>query len=50
MNTDNMPKRLDRKTIYESDYVCLYADRVEMPDISLRTIIKYIILRTQSVL
>ena len=32
MNTDNMPKRLDRKTIYESDYVCLYADRVEMPD------------------
>lgn len=32
MKHDNMPKRLERKTIYESEYVCLYADRVEMPD------------------
>ena len=28
----NFPKQLDRKVIYESDWVCLYADKVEMPD------------------
>lgn len=28
---DQMPKRLTRTTIYESDYVCLYADRVQLP-------------------
>ena len=27
-----MPERLDREVIYESDYVCLYADRVRFPD------------------
>ena len=27
-----MPERLSRKTIYESDYVCLYSDEVKMPD------------------
>ena len=32
MSFEDMPKRLERKTIYESDYVCLYADKVEMPD------------------
>ena len=26
-----MPKRLDRETIYESEFVCLYADKVELP-------------------
>ena len=28
---DNMPQRLERTVIYESDYVCLYADKVRMP-------------------
>ncbi len=28
---EKMPRRLERTTIYESDYVCLYSDRVEMP-------------------
>ena len=32
MSFEDMPKRLERKTIYESEYVCLYADKVEMPD------------------
>ena len=27
-----LPERLDRKTLYESDYVCLYADKVRMSD------------------
>ena len=26
-----MPKRLERKVIYESDFVCLYADKVKLP-------------------
>jgi len=26
-----LPKRLDRKTIYKSDWINLYADKVEMP-------------------
>ena len=26
-----MPKRLSRQTIYESDHVCLYADKVQLP-------------------
>ena len=29
--TEGFPERLDRQVIYESDYVCLYADRVRMP-------------------
>ena len=28
---EKMPKRLERTTIYESDFVCLYADKVELP-------------------
>ena len=31
MDDCSLPQRLERKTIYESDYVCLYADRVELP-------------------
>lgn len=27
-----LPRKLDRKIIYESDWICLYADKVEMPD------------------
>ena len=32
-NTDNtkLPERLERTTIYESDYVCLYTDKVRLP-------------------
>ena len=26
-----LPKRLERTTIYESDYVCLYTDKVQLP-------------------
>ena len=26
-----LPERLERTTIYESDYVCLYADKVKLP-------------------
>lgn len=26
-----MPERLSRTTLYESDYICLYADRVRLP-------------------
>jgi ADP-ribose pyrophosphatase len=26
-----MPQRLDRKVLYESDFVCLYADKVKLP-------------------
>lgn len=32
MCKDVMPKRLDRKVIYESDWICLYSDKVQMPD------------------
>ena len=32
MQNDILPKRLSTKTIYESDWICLYADRVQMPD------------------
>ncbi len=28
---EQMPERLERTTIYESDYVCLYTDKVRMP-------------------
>ena len=28
---DQMPKRLERTTIYESEHVCLYADKVRLP-------------------
>ena len=31
MNDEMMPKRLERTTIYESDHVCLYTDRVQLP-------------------
>ncbi len=31
MDKTALPERLERTTIYESDYVCLYADRVRMP-------------------
>lgn len=27
-----LPQMLDRKAIYESDWVCLYSDKVKMPD------------------
>ncbi len=30
-NDANMPKRLARTTIYESEHVCLYSDRVALP-------------------
>ena len=30
MNYRELPERLDRKVIYESDYVCLYADKVKL--------------------
>ena len=32
MESGNMPERLDRQVIYESDYVCLYADSVKLSD------------------
>lgn len=31
MRDNQMPERLERTTIYESEHVCLYADRVQMP-------------------
>ena len=31
MNDHDLPRRLERTTIYESDYVCLYSDRVKLP-------------------
>lgn len=31
MNHD-FPEQLDRRVIYESDWICLYADKVKMPD------------------
>ena len=30
MNVDGLPERLDRTVLYESDYVCLYADKVRL--------------------
>lgn len=30
MDHKELPERLDRKVIYESDYVCLYADKVKL--------------------
>ena len=32
MDMKNFPEKLDRKVIYESDWVSLYADKVRMPD------------------
>lgn len=32
MSNLSFPKRLDRKTVYESDWVTLYLDKVEMPN------------------
>jgi len=32
MSNNIFPERLDRKVIYESDWVSLYADKVQMPD------------------
>lgn len=32
MNKDNMPVMLERKVIYESDWVELYSDKVKLPD------------------
>ncbi len=31
MSDKKMPERLSRTTIYESDHVCLYTDRVKLP-------------------
>lgn len=31
MSMNVFPERLDRKIIYESDWICLYADKVKMP-------------------
>lgn len=28
----DLPQKLDRKILYESDWICLYADKVQMPD------------------
>lgn len=30
MDCRELPERLDRKVIYESDYVCLYSDKVKL--------------------
>ncbi len=32
MNHDDMPMKVGRKVIYESDWISLYADKVRMPD------------------
>lgn len=32
MEQKEFPERLNRKVIYESDYVCLYADKVKLPN------------------
>lgn len=32
MEYNELPERLDRNVIYESDYVCLYADKVRLPN------------------
>ena len=31
MDQNKLPERLERNVIYESDYVCLYADKVRLP-------------------
>ena len=31
MDQNTLPERLERTVIYESDYVCLYADKVRLP-------------------
>ena len=31
MDQNTLPERLERNVIYESDYVCLYADKVRLP-------------------
>lgn len=28
----DLPRKIDRKVLYESDWICLYADQVQMPD------------------
>lgn len=35
MTSGKIPERLDRKVIYESDWISLYADKVKMPDDSI---------------
>jgi len=32
MSNNGFPERLDRKVIYESNFVCLYADKVKLPN------------------
>lgn len=32
MINTGFPKQISRKVIYESDWICLYSDKVEMPD------------------
>lgn len=32
MDVRDLPEQLDREVIYESDYVCLYADKVKLSD------------------
>ena len=32
MSNNTFPEKLDRKVIYESDWISLYADKVKMPD------------------
>ena len=32
MDYKELPERLERKVIYESDYVCLYSDKVRLPN------------------
>lgn len=32
MDKNKLPERLDRQVIYESDFVCLYADKVRLPN------------------
>ena len=31
MDQNTLPERLERTVIYESDYVCLYTDKVRLP-------------------
>lgn len=38
MEYKELPERLNRTVIYESDYVCLYADKVKLPKIHNRKI------------
>ncbi len=47
MNHDIMPVMLERKVIYESDWVALYSDKVKMPDGRIFNIINCIILMNQ---